>query len=72
MEYRAIACTVEQAREIKNFVDEIPSDAILHIYCTKGKSRSPAIAKYVTEYRNNTHFEIDHYNKHVYNLLCSI
>lgn len=72
VEFGAKACTPEQALEIKNFVDTIPDDCTLHIYCAKGKSRSTAIAKFVHEYKNNTESNITQYNLHVYNLLCSI
>lgn len=64
--YEAKALTENQAKEIKNFISSIPPNARLHVYCTKGKSRSPAIAKFAGK------TDIERYNTHVYNLLCSI
>lgn len=64
--FDARACTVGQATEIKQFINRIPKDATLHIYCSKGKSRSTAVAKFAGK------DDIVNYNKHVYNLLCSI
>lgn len=72
IEFSAKACTQDQALEIKNFVDNIPDNSTLHIYCAKGKSRSTAIAKFVHEYKNKIDSDITQYNDHVYNLLCSI
>jgi len=66
----AIACSNEQAISIKKFIDTIPNNSILYIYCSKGKSRSPAIEKFVREYRNKEQNNtIKYYNKHVYSLL---
>lgn len=71
--FEAKACTEEQATGLKNFIQKIPDDATLHVYCTKGKSRSPAIAKYVAETRKvSNELSFSNFNKHVYNLLCQI
>lgn len=70
--YNAKACTIEQAIDLKKFIDNIPNSATVYVYCAKGKSRSPAIAKFIEEYRNNNEFIYDGYNAHVYNLLKSI
>jgi predicted protein tyrosine phosphatase len=72
MEFNARACTLEQAVEIKNFIDAVPDNAKLHIYCSKGKSRSPAVAKFVEEYKNNKTVEYENYNQHVYTILKSL
>jgi predicted protein tyrosine phosphatase len=64
--FEAKALTSSQATTIKHFINAIPSSATLHIYCPKGKSRSTAVAKFAGKADVNT------YNKHVYNLLCSI
>ncbi len=63
--------TVDQAKEIVEFIDKVPNDATLHIYCAKGKSRSTAIAKFVEEYRNNSTLDISH-NQYVYTMLREI
>jgi predicted protein tyrosine phosphatase len=68
--YFAIACTDNDAKEITDFIDKIPDNSNIHIYCAKGKSRSTAVAKFIEEYRkidNKTQFKI--YNLYVYNLL---
>ena len=70
--YYAVACKSSQAKSIKEFVDTIPEDATIHVYCAKGKSRSTAVAKFIEEYRkvyDKTKF--DSYNTFVYNLLWS-
>jgi predicted protein tyrosine phosphatase len=72
MEFNARACTLEQAVEIKNFIDAVPDNSKLHIYCSKGKSRSPAVAKFVEEYKNNKTVEYENYNQHVYSMLKSL
>lgn len=64
--YEAKAITVAQAKEIKTFILHVPSNSRLHIYCTKGKSRSPAIAKFAGKK------DINIYNEYIYKLLCSI
>lgn len=70
--YYAIACTKEQARVIKHFIDVIPEDSTIHIYCAKGKSRSPAVAKFIKEYKGLSSENYTTYNRHVYNLLRGI
>jgi predicted protein tyrosine phosphatase len=72
IEFNARACTLEQAAEIKNFVDAVPDESKLHIYCSKGKSRSPAVAKFVEEYKNNKTVDYENYNQHVYTILKSL
>lgn len=71
MSFPAKACTVEQAESIVSFVNSIPDGATVHIYCTKGKSRSPAVAMYVEEVKNNNTIKFDTYNEYVFNLLKS-
>jgi predicted protein tyrosine phosphatase len=71
--YYARVCTREQAKEIKCFVDTIPQDAEVHVYCAKGKSRSTAVGKFVEDYLNLPFkTEYKSYNQFLYNLLCSI
>jgi predicted protein tyrosine phosphatase len=70
--YYAIACTKEQARIIKQFIDLIPENSTIHIYCAKGESRSPAVAKFIKEYNGLISENYTTYNRHVYNLLRSI
>ena len=70
--YSAIACTEEQASVMKSFIDNISANSTVHVYCAKGQSRSPAIAAFIEEYRNNNNHSKFHnyeYNQHVYNLL---
>jgi predicted protein tyrosine phosphatase len=68
--YFAIACTDIKAKQIKNFIDTIPEISIVHIYCAKGKSRSPAIAKFIEEYKNiDKKINFNYYNVYLYNLL---
>ena len=73
--YNAKACTREQAKELKQFIDTIPDNSNVHVYCAKGQSRSPAIAAYIEEYKNNnknSKFHSYKYNEHVYRLLKDI
>jgi predicted protein tyrosine phosphatase len=70
--YYAWACTREQAITIKDFIKTIPDTANVHIYCAQGKSRSPAVAKFIKEYKSLTDENYPNYNKHVYNLLRTV
>lgn len=71
--YYARVCTHEQATQIKQFVDAIPQQARVHVYCAKGKSRSTAVGKFVEDYKNlPTKTEYKTYNQFLYKLLCSI
>jgi predicted protein tyrosine phosphatase len=73
VEFSAKVCTAEQAKEIVNFVDNIPLGSMVHIYCAKGKSRSTAVGKFVEEYHSlPVKTEYKTYNQFIYNLLCSI
>lgn len=74
IKYTAKACTKEQALEIVNFVDEIPNDSTVHIYCTRGESRSPAIGIFIKEYRNKESNveKSDYINYFLYNLLHTV
>ena len=70
--YNAIACTENQAILMKRFIDNIPDNSTVHVYCAKGQSRSPAVAAFIEEHRNkNQHSKFHNYkyNQHVYNLL---
>lgn len=68
-EYNARAMTVSQAKELHKFIHNIPDNSRIHIYCTKGKSRSVAVRKYIDEFINNTPYNDDGYNILVYELL---
>ncbi len=70
--YLAKACTEELALEVKRFIDKIPSNAVVHVICTKGKSRSTAISNFISEYRNNESKIYEDYNIFVYNLLMKV
>jgi predicted protein tyrosine phosphatase len=70
--YYARVCTAQQAKEIKNFVDNIPDKSTVHIYCAKGTSRSPAVAKFVETHKCWKSTDYQTYNTFLYNLLCSI
>lgn len=68
----ASACTIKQAILIKDFIDNIPDNSVLHIYCTMGASRSQSIAQFVREYRNLDYSTtINKHKSNVYSLLCS-
>ena len=71
-EFFAKACTVTQIKELYNFISKISDNSILHIYCTKGRSRSIAVAKYVNEYINHIDYTVEGYNQLVYDQLCLI
>ena len=70
--YHAWACTKLQAIAIKDFIKTIPDTANVHIYCAQGKSRSPAVAKFIKEYKSLTDGNYSNYNNHVYNLLRTV
>jgi len=71
-EFHAKCCTLEQSKEMHNFIHSIPDGCNLHVYCTKGQSRSVAIAKYVDTYVNNIECTRTGYNLLIYKVLCSI
>ncbi len=74
IKYTAKACTRDQALQIINFVDVIPEDSTVHIYCTRGESRSPAIGFFIREYRNKESDiqKGDNINYFLYNLLHEV
>lgn len=59
--YSAKAMIKEQADRIINFVKTIPEDVTINIHCTKGQSRSVAVASFLTGKNLG--------NQHVLNLL---
>lgn len=65
----AKACTVSQAKQMYEFIGSIADNSRLHIYCTKGKSRSVAVAKYVNEFINGIPTTDNGHNILVYELL---
>jgi len=65
----ASICSVNQAKQIVDFIRKIPKNATLHVYCAKGQSRSVAVANYVRKYYNNEIIDDSSHNKHVYSLL---
>lgn len=74
IKYTARACTRVQALQIVKFIDNIPDQSIVHIYCTRGESRSPAIGFFIREYKNKeTNVEKSSYiNYFLYNLLHEV
>lgn len=68
-EFDAKALTTLQAKELYKFIHSIPDECKVHIYCTKGKSRSVAVAKYINEFINKTKYNVDGHNILVYELL---
>jgi predicted protein tyrosine phosphatase len=62
--YNARAMTQAQAVELVGFINRIPDDSIVNIYCTKGKSRSVAVESFI----NNT----ENGNPHVLKLLREV
>jgi predicted protein tyrosine phosphatase len=68
--FNAKACTNSQSKNIYNFIEKIPNNSKLHIYCTKGKSRSVAVAKFVNENINKIQYLTEGHNTLVYELLC--
>lgn len=46
------ACNKNQALAIVEFINQIPENKTLHVYCTRGTSRSVAIADFARECRN--------------------
>ena len=70
--YFSKACTVDQAIEIKKFIDNIPDNSNIHVYCAKGRSRSTAIANFIEEYRNKGDKIYEFYNQYLYNLLLKV
>lgn len=59
--YNARAMTRGQAEELIEFINKIPTESIINIYCTKGKSRSVAVASFINSAENG--------NPHVLKLL---
>jgi predicted protein tyrosine phosphatase len=45
--YNAKAMVIEQAELLVKFIKQIPDDMFVNIYCTKGKSRSVAVASFI-------------------------
>ena len=68
----AQACTIEQAATLKKFIDAIPDNSVVHIYCAKGKSRSKGVELYINEFYNNLVSDNDGINSNIYSLLKSI
>jgi len=42
-----------QAEQLFNFIDNIPDDASVRIYCSHGESRSVAVRNFIDSFRNN-------------------
>lgn len=68
----AKAMTIDQAIELKKFINRIPDNSIVHIHCTKGLSRSAAVENFINETRNNHIVEQTEGNIRVYNLLKEV
>lgn len=59
--YHAKAMVREQADQITSFIKQIPDNSTINIYCTKGLSRSVAVASFLSGSNEG--------NKHVLKLL---
>ncbi len=68
----ARAITVEQAKELKTFIEAIPNNSTVHVYCAKGRSRSAAVEAYISETRNNVKLDLPGMNPRVYKLLKEV
>jgi predicted protein tyrosine phosphatase len=69
-EYFAKACTIDQAKQMFEFIDMIPDNSRVTMYCTKGKSRSVAVAKFINTHINKIDTDSSQtYNTLVYGLL---
>lgn len=68
----AIACTEEQVKQLKTFIDNVPNGSTIHIYCAQGKSRSVGISAYINHRFNGIQPVDFNFNKHLYNLLMHI
>lgn len=49
--FNAKAITHEQSNNLYNFLEQIPNESVVNVYCSKGVSRSGAIAKFLEETR---------------------
>ena len=67
----AQACSEDQAKKLKQFIETIPQDSKVHIYCAKGKSRSKGVEMYINEIYNIEMIQ-EPINSNVYNVLKSI
>lgn len=63
------AMSKDQATELVNFINQIPKNANVYVYCAKGKSRSGAVEDFLSELINHKHELNANSNKHVYKLL---
>jgi len=68
----AKAITTTQAKELKTFINAIPNNAVVHVHCTKGVSRSAAVDAYMNETRNNKILDLPGMNNRVYKLLKEV
>ena len=68
----AKAITINQAKELKTFINAIPNNAVVHVHCTKGVSRSAAVDAYMNETRNNKILDLPGMNNRVYKLLKEV
>lgn len=67
----AKAMTIKQAEKLYNFIDNIKQGSTVHINCSMGQSRSPAVAAFISEHFPQPH-NYKNYNKHVYDLLKEV
>ena len=68
----AKAITIEQAIELKKFIENIPDKSTVHVHCAKGLSRSAAVEVYISETRNNISLDLPGINPQVYKLLKEV
>jgi len=66
----ARAMTTAQAEECFNFIDSVPDNSSIRIYCTHGESRSIAIKDFIDSFRNNIPTQGG--NRHVRQLLDNV
>lgn len=65
----AIAMDKEQAKELISFINKIPENSNIYVYCAKGKSRSGAVEDFLLQIQNDKHILGEGSNKHVFKLL---
>jgi rhodanese-related sulfurtransferase len=68
----AKAITVKQAIELKLFIETIPDNSTVYVYCAKGLSRSAAVESYISEIKNNVILDLPGMNPRVYKFLKEV
>lgn len=65
----AVAMNNEQAICLAKFIDKIPTNSTVYIYCAKGKSRSGAVEDYIKSIIQEDYTPLEGSNKYVYDKL---